>query len=128
MNVVLNGSRSIGAISNRSTFVNYELTELKKEKVIQVKVLLLHVPDQPKHETCKEPKSLVYLENILREREIDYSCEDNPENILLLMCFYDPFSKECQAIKYLLSNTASSFKFSYIHLFFIISMEVMFQF
>jgi len=119
VNVVLNGSRSIGAISNRSTFVNYELTELNKDKITQVKVLLLHAPDQPKHETCKEPKSLLYLEKILKEKEIDYSCEDNPDNILLLLCFYDPFSKECQAIKYLLNNSTSLFKLSNMYFLYI---------
>ncbi len=123
--MVLNGSRSFGAISNRSTFVNYELTELTKEKISQVKVLLLHAPDQPKHETCKEPKSLVYLENILREKEIGYSCEDNPENILLLMCFYDPFSKECQAIRYLLNDAASLFKLSNIYLLCVLTITLL---
>lgn len=105
VNVVLNGTRTFGAISNRSTFFNYELPQFKNDRINQVKVILLHSPDQPKYETCKQPKTLIYLENILREKNINYVCEDNPQNIFLLMCFYDPFSKECQAVKFLLNKS-----------------------
>ncbi len=105
VNIVLNGTRTFGAISNRSTFFNYELPQFKNDRITQVKVILLHSPDQPKYETCNQPKTLIYLENILKEKNIKYVCEDNPQNIFLLMCFYDPFSKECQAIKFLLNTS-----------------------
>ena len=119
INVILNGTRTIGALSNTSTFLNYELPNFSSSNVKQVKVLLLHSPDQQKYETCSAPKSLVTLSNLLKQKNIDYACEDNPTDILLLMCFYDPFSKECQAIKYLLNSSRSYLKFNYSILLFI---------
>jgi hypothetical protein len=42
--VVLNGTRTYGAISKRSFFVNYELPQLSADRVKRVKVLLLFTP------------------------------------------------------------------------------------
>jgi hypothetical protein len=108
--IMLNGTRNAGAIANWSTFINYELPEFKKERIKQVTVLLLHSPDQPKFETCNEPKTLVYLQNVLKEREIQYECLDNPSNMAYLMCFYQPGSKDCQSVQFLTkkANTDNS--------------------
>jgi hypothetical protein len=108
---VLNGSRKIGAYSNWSTFFKYEVPNLESGKLKEVKVLLLHTPDQEKYETCKNPKTLQILETTLNEKNIKYSCEDNPNNIILLMCFQNPLSRECQAIKYAFNGSNSKSKF-----------------
>jgi len=97
--VVMNGTRSFGALSNTSTFFNYELSKLSFPPVRQLKVYLVHVPGQTKYETCKEPKTLITLKSILESKQINYVCEDNPENIIFSMCFMDASSKECQAVK-----------------------------
>ena len=102
--IVLNGTRSIGAISNTSTFFKHELPNLNSTNVKELTVFLLHNPSQAKYETCKQPKTLKILEKALSEMNISYLCEDNPDEILFLMCFYDPYSKECQAIKSLISS------------------------
>ena len=119
INVILNGTRTSGAIANYSTFFNYELPNFKSDRIKQVKVLLLHSPGQQKYETCSEPKSLVTLKNLLKQKNIDYECEDNPTDILLLMCFYDPFSKECQSVKYSLNSSRSYLRFNFSILVFI---------
>jgi hypothetical protein len=109
VNLILNGSRSIGALSNVSTFVRYELPYLEHSRVEKLKVLLLHNPDQEKFETCKRPVTLEYLKNVLKEKNITYECEDDPDNILLLMCFKEEQSKECQDIKKSYSGLASKY-------------------
>lgn len=101
--VVLNGTRTIGAVSNTSTFLNYELPNFKKNNVKLVRVILLHRLGTEKYETCNEPKSLHKLESILMERNIRYECQDNPKYIIGLFCFQNPMSKECQSIKYLIN-------------------------
>jgi len=103
--IILNGTRSIGAISNTSTFFLQELPNLDSSNVKQLTVFLLHSPNQQKFETCANPRTLTILKNALAEKNITYVCEDNPDQVLFLMCFYDPFSKECQAIKYLINSS-----------------------
>ncbi len=112
--VVMNGTRSFGALSNTSTFFNYELNLLSFPQVKQVKVYLINVPGQTKYETCSQPKTLSTLKNILESKQIKYLCEDNPENIIFSMCFMDDQSKECQAIKAALTsnNSISKYQFS----------------
>ena len=117
--IVLNGTRPIGAISNTSTFFLHELPNLDANKVKQLTVFLLHNPSKDKYETCKHPKSLSLLENALKAKNITYACEDNPDEVLFLMCFYDPYSKECQAIKYLI-NSSRILKVNCINLIFFI--------
>jgi hypothetical protein len=106
--VVLNGTRIIGALSNQSTFFRYELPFLNSSKIHAVKAVILHRPGYEKYETCREPKTLKILENILNEKNIHYECEDNPFNILGLFCFEDSFSKECQSVKYLSSSVVKN--------------------
>ena len=99
VNLILNGTRSVGALLNTSTFIRYELPYLEMPRVEKIKVLLLHNPGQIKIETCKRPVTLDYLKHILYEKKIAYECEDDPDNILLFMCFKDDQSKECQTVK-----------------------------
>jgi hypothetical protein len=97
--VVLNGSREIGAIRLTSVFYRIEAPNLDPSKVNTLKVLLLHDLDAPKHETCDMPRSLLKLKEITDAKGIKYECEDNPDNIELFMCFENPQSRECLAIK-----------------------------
>ena len=101
---VLNGTRSFGAVSNRSTFLLKEVPNLDSSKVKQLTVYLLHDPNQPKFETCSNPKTLTVLQNILASKNIAYACTDNPDDILLLLCFYNPASSTCQAIQNLINS------------------------
>lgn len=105
--VVLNGTRTVGALLNTSTFYRHELPQLSSNNVKMLKVLLLHDPDKPKYETCDKPVTLNTLKALLADKSIEYQCEDNPDNIIFLMCFQNPLSRECQAIKYSI-NSASS--------------------
>ncbi len=98
--VVLNGTRTIGALSKESTFLKYELPEFTFPNISYVKIILLHALGKPKYETCNRPKTLQILFDILESKKIPYECDDNPNNIIALFCFQDPFSKECQAIKF----------------------------
>lgn len=93
--VVLNGTRPQGALANYSTFFNYELPNLSADSVTSLKVILLHMPGMLKHETCKSPRSLKVLQHILAEKSIAYECEDNPTEIMQLMCMKVPHADEC---------------------------------
>ena len=107
--VVLNGTRNYGAIANYSFFVKYELPQFSAERIHKVKVLLLHTPGSPKYETCQSPSTLLYLQSALAEKAIEYECEDNFQDTLLLMCIYDPSSVECESIKSMIVSVASAF-------------------
>ena len=98
--VVLNGTRTSGAINIRSTFFAHEVPEFSFPNILAVKVILLHELGKQKYETCNSPKTLQILWDILKSKNIPYECEDNPSNIIALFCFQDPYSKECQAIKF----------------------------
>ena len=102
--LILNGTRTIGAISNSSTFMKYELPYLENNMIDTLSVFLLHTPGQKSYETCLKPKTLNYLKSILKYKEIKYECHDNPEQILLLMCFNDINAKECKHVKKLIHS------------------------
>ena len=101
---MLNGSRSI-AVSPSSTFYLYELPNFKSVK--KLTVLLLHTYGGPKYETCSNGTSLKELEKNLKAKNITYACEDNPKNILFYMCFENPYSKECQSVKFSLNKSVT---------------------
>ena len=103
---VLNGSRSSGAITNTSTFYNYELPYLNPQIIKKFTVLLLQTPGATTVETCKSGKSILALQKELSDKKIIFECIDNPQIILFYMCFLDPMSKECQSIKFAI-NPAS---------------------
>jgi hypothetical protein len=108
--IVLNGTRTAGAVYNQSTFFRFELPALDSSKVKQVKALLVHNPDQEKYETCARPKSLTLLKTSLEAKNIAYDCVDNPEIIKFYMCFANPLSKECVTLKYLTGSANVSTK------------------
>ncbi len=127
--IVLNGTRSIGAISNTSTFFLQELPNIDSNKVKQLTVFLLHTPNQEKYETCAKPKTLTILKSALAAKNITYVCQDNPDEILFLMCFYDPLSKECQAIKYLINSSRNFFIGNFLNISILLLLNfVMFHF
>lgn len=109
--VVLNGTRTAGAIAPWSTFYNYELPWLNSSSVSSLKVILLNKLGAEPHETCEKPASLRILMDSLAQKGIKYECEDNPNDIIALFCFHDPLSKECLAIKFNL-NSAHSNKYN----------------
>jgi hypothetical protein len=102
--VILNGTRPSGAISKTSTFLNYELPQLSSENVTKLVVFLLHNPGFPKYETCKNISTLNLVIEVLNKNNITYECDDNPEDILYFMCFQNPQSGECQAIRNILNK------------------------
>jgi hypothetical protein len=108
---VLNGSRSIGAISNTSTFFRYEVPNLTN-KVKKLTVMLLKNPDSSVYETCEKGHSLNLLKKELDKKNITYECIDNPKEILFYMCFQDPLSKECQSVSFSI-NSSSKFQSRY---------------
>ena len=105
--VVLNGTRTQGAIANYSTFFNHELPALSVNAVSVVRVILLHMPGQLRYETCKSPKSLKVLENILEEKHIGYECNDNPAEVMALMCLKTTASEECAYLKEYVNSKSS---------------------
>jgi hypothetical protein len=105
--IVLNGTRTVGALFNGSTFFRYELPALETPRVRELRALVVHNPDQEKYETCAKPKSLGLLKASLDSRNISYVCEDNPEIIKFYMCFANPLSKECVTLKYLTGSANS---------------------
>jgi len=106
--VVLNGTRIQGALANYSTFFNHELPALSSNVVSMVRVILLHMPGQLKHETCKSPKSLKLLEKILEQKQIGYECNDDPAEIMALMCLKTPEAVECAYLKESLNSKSST--------------------
>ena len=97
--VILNGTRTIGAIANTSTFLNYELPQFESDRINEVVVYLLIAPGTTAYETCTNRKSLKILESRLAAKNISFSCVDNPEEIVYFMCFQSPLTKECDYIK-----------------------------
>ena len=101
--LILNGTRSVGSIANYSTFYNHELPRFSSDRIKNVKVILLHSPGQEIYESCARSRNLVTLKNLLEQKSIDYACEDDPADIVLLMCYQDT-SRDCKEIKNILKN------------------------
>ena len=97
--VILNGTRTIGAIANTSTFLNYELPQFEPNRINKVVVYLLIAPGTTVYETCQNRKSLRILEDKLSAKNISFVCVDNPEEIVYFMCFQSPMSSECDFVK-----------------------------
>ena len=96
--LIVNGTRHVGALLNTSTFLKYELPYLDSTRVQKLTVLILHSPDEEKIETCQRPLTLKSIEYFLKEKNIKYECQENPDSILFLMCFNDPHAIECQRL------------------------------
>lgn len=97
--VVLNGTRTQGALLPYGTFFNHQLPALSANSVSVVRVILLHIPGQLRHETCKSPKSLRVLKKILEDKQIGYECDDNPAELMALICLKASGSEECAFLK-----------------------------
>ncbi|CAF0968635.1 unnamed protein product [Didymodactylos carnosus] len=104
--VVLNGTRTSGAFTNTSYFTLYELPNLTQRgpyRVTKVNVLLLHGPDLPIYEKCGE-KSLITLEKAVISLGFKYTCTDDPDELLLIMCGLDWQARECQIARKVLHD------------------------
>ncbi|CAF1101961.1 unnamed protein product [Rotaria sordida] len=106
VHVVLNGSRDATDLAFRtdSFFAKFELPNFRRDQqfnVIRVNVLLLHSPDIPIREKCGE-KSLLILEDLVRQRGFDYTCEDDPDALLMIMCGNEYNARECQVARRIL--------------------------
>ena len=90
-----------GAVSNRSTFMRFEVPNLVSGQLTELKVILTSTPGEEKFETCSQPRTLVYLEQQLKEKNIKYSCEEDTIEWLdtrLLLCFLHPGSEKCKSL------------------------------
>ncbi|CAF4514462.1 unnamed protein product, partial [Rotaria sp. Silwood2] len=104
--LVLNGSQSNDHASfrNNSYFAKYELPNLQRTgqyRVTKLNVLLLHSPDRKVVEKCGE-NSLITLETIVRNYQIEYICKDDPEELILIMCSNEWEARECQLARQVL--------------------------
>ncbi len=110
--VLLSGTRKAGAFASFSTFYRYELPYLDPNVVQSVKVLLICEPGKLKYETCKAPKTLKDLKLKLEAKNITYECEDNPREVMKLICLRTPEASECKVQESINSSseTSSSFK------------------
>lgn len=52
-------------------------------------------------ERCGE-KSLLVLEEFVRQQGFDYACEDDPDELLLIMCGTEWNARECQIARQVL--------------------------
>lgn len=101
--VILNGSRTDGrpAYRNDSYFALFELPNFKRNgtyAVTKINILLLHAPDHSVVERCGE-KSLIDLENFIRNNGFGYECIDDPDELLMVMCGDQWNARECQAAR-----------------------------
>ena len=109
--VVLNGTRSYGALSNQSTFFNYELPFFNFAKINHFQIILLHSPDMPKYETCQMPKTLNILKNILQSNKVAYECIDDNFYLKNFKCIQNQNLPECQKFFSAFSKTSKATPF-----------------
>lgn len=76
-----------------------------------LRVLLLHAPGHAKYETCAQPRTLLYLQEAMRAKGIEYECEDSLPLVRMLMCAYYPNS-DCQLVGYDSNQTSGLRPFS----------------
>ncbi|XP_013915471.1 PREDICTED: ADP-ribosyl cyclase/cyclic ADP-ribose hydrolase 1 [Thamnophis sirtalis] len=92
--VMLNGSAETGAFRKSSIFGSVEIVNLNPEKVSKMQIWLMHDIDGPQRESCTGP-SIAQLREILENRNISVSCEDNYRPAQLLQCTRNPNHKAC---------------------------------
>ncbi|CAG5129998.1 unnamed protein product [Candidula unifasciata] len=83
------------AYRRSSFFGKYELPNLAISKVQSVNVIVAHALDKPKIEVCGNG-SLALLKKDVTARGLSFTCEDDPDAVLHLLCSDDPASRECQ--------------------------------
>ncbi|RNA37464.1 ADP-ribosyl cyclase cyclic ADP-ribose hydrolase 1 [Brachionus plicatilis] len=108
---VLNGTRNSGALSNYSTFFNYELPSMNFKNINHFQVILLHSPEMSKYETCQMPKTLNTLRNILQSNNVTYECIDDNFYLKNFLCIENQNSPECQKLFSAFSKTSSVIPF-----------------
>lgn len=94
--IILNGSRTDGAVSNRSTFYRYELQNFNFTQIKQVKVLLLYSHGTPKYETCNSPKTLDLIKNFVESKKSTFICEEDNFYVNHVYCSQNPSATECK--------------------------------
>ena len=124
---MLNGSRTDGrpAFRNNSYFATFELPNLQRTgpyRVTKINALLLHDPDQKVvyEKTCKffpniflicflsllsercGENSMSLMENLIRSYQFNYTCTNNPEELILIMCGDAWDARECQVARQVL--------------------------
>lgn len=94
--VMLDGSNANQpAYRTNSFFGKHELPNLNRQLVTQVDVLLTHPLDITPAENCSTG-SLVSLKQDVTSRSFAFTCEDDPDAILHLLCVDDSSDRACQ--------------------------------
>ncbi|XP_061441443.1 ADP-ribosyl cyclase/cyclic ADP-ribose hydrolase 1 [Rhineura floridana] len=93
--VLLNGSTEAGAFRDNSIFGSVEIVNLNPNKVSKMQIWLMHDIDGPQSETCMG-HSIRKLKEILENRTISVSCEDNYRPVQLLQCTSNPDHTTCR--------------------------------
>uniref|UniRef100_A0A0B6YAT0 Uncharacterized protein n=1 Tax=Arion vulgaris TaxID=1028688 RepID=A0A0B6YAT0_9EUPU len=87
------------AYRTSSFFGKYELPNLDVAAVMSVNVIVSHALDKPKIEVCGQG-SLLDLQNDVTARGLIYTCIDDPDSVMHLLCSDDPDSRECQLAQF----------------------------
>ncbi|KAL8588852.1 hypothetical protein ACOMHN_011567 [Nucella lapillus] len=77
-----------------SFFSQYELPSLDRSLVTEVLALLTHPLDNPGYENCQSG-SLLLLEQDVTSRGFVFSCLDDPDAVLHMLCVERPSDKAC---------------------------------
>ncbi|KAK0064644.1 ADP-ribosyl cyclase/cyclic ADP-ribose hydrolase [Biomphalaria pfeifferi] len=89
-----------------SFFGKYELPGLNVSKVPSVQVIVTHALGAVKLEVCGNG-TLVTLQNDIEARGMTYTCDDNPDSVMYLLCAEKPDCRECKLAKALASGQLS---------------------
>ncbi|XP_070804910.1 ADP-ribosyl cyclase/cyclic ADP-ribose hydrolase 1-like [Pituophis catenifer annectens] len=92
--VMLNGSTVTGAFRKSSIFGSVEIVNLNPEKVSKMQIWLMHDIGGLQRESCTG-HSIAQLREILENRNISVSCEDNYRPAQLLQCTRNPNHTAC---------------------------------
>ncbi|XP_059170539.1 ADP-ribosyl cyclase/cyclic ADP-ribose hydrolase-like [Physella acuta] len=85
------------AYRRTSFFAKYELPGLNKTLVKAVNVIVAHDLSKPKLEVCGAG-SLIYLQQDVEAAGFTFTCVDDPDSVIHLLCADDPTSRECQLV------------------------------
>lgn len=93
--VMLNGSSTANAFRDTSIFAEIEVGNLDKAKVTLVRLWIIDNLMGPDIESCGSG-SVGKLELILKEKGIEYVCEDNHRPVQILLCVTKADSPTCK--------------------------------
>ncbi|EDV29267.1 expressed hypothetical protein [Trichoplax adhaerens] len=96
--VLLNSSR-IPAFAPYSFFARYELPNLSPSKVNKIEIIVVHDLDMKvnQSERCGAG-SIKTLQDLIQQRNIAWSCSDNPSSVQDILCAANPTHFQCQSI------------------------------